>query len=42
MITEDSPGPMMALFVVEGGLIYFDKPTTVALPRMRTDSRFSS
>jgi 2,4'-dihydroxyacetophenone dioxygenase len=27
VITEDSPGPMMAFFVVEGGLIYLDKPT---------------
>src|SRR6267378_7747150 len=27
VITEDSPGPMMAFFVVEGGLIYLDKST---------------
>ena len=27
VITEDSPGPMIAFFVVEGGLIYLDKPT---------------
>jgi hypothetical protein len=26
MITEDSPEPMLATFVVEGGLIYLDKP----------------
>ena len=26
MITEDSPEPMIAVFVVEGGLIYLDKP----------------
>jgi 2,4'-dihydroxyacetophenone dioxygenase len=26
VITEDSPEPMMAFFVVEGGLIYLDKP----------------
>ena len=25
VITEDSPEPMIALFVVEGGLIYLDK-----------------
>src|SRR5258708_32279013 len=25
VITEDSPEPMMTLFVVEGGLIYLDK-----------------
>jgi len=30
VITEDSPGPMMAFFVVEGGLIYLDKPTNGA------------
>jgi len=24
---DDSPGPMMAFFVLEGGLIYLDKPT---------------
>jgi 2,4'-dihydroxyacetophenone dioxygenase len=27
VITEDSPGPMMAFFMVEGGLIYLDKST---------------
>jgi 2,4'-dihydroxyacetophenone dioxygenase len=27
VITEDSPEPMIAFFVVEGGLIYLDKPT---------------
>jgi len=27
VITEDSPEPMMAVFIVEGGLIYLDKPT---------------
>jgi 2,4'-dihydroxyacetophenone dioxygenase len=26
IIMEDSPGPMMAFFVVQGGLIYLDKP----------------
>ena len=26
VITEDSPEPMIAFFVVEGGLIYLDKP----------------
>ena len=26
-ITEDTPEPMIAFFVVEGGLIYLDKPT---------------
>ena len=26
VITEDSPEPMMTLFVVQGGLIYLDKP----------------
>jgi hypothetical protein len=26
MITEDSPEPMITIFVVEGGLIYLDKP----------------
>src|SRR5207237_10106741 len=26
VITEDSPEPMVTLFVVEGGLIYLDKP----------------
>jgi hypothetical protein len=26
VITEDSPEPMVALFVVSGGLIYLDKP----------------
>ena len=26
VITEDSPEPMTAFFVVEGGLIYLDKP----------------
>jgi hypothetical protein len=25
VITEDSPEPMIAMFVVEGGLIYLDK-----------------
>jgi quercetin dioxygenase-like cupin family protein len=30
VITDDSPGPMMAFFVVEGGLIYLDKPTNGA------------
>jgi 2,4'-dihydroxyacetophenone dioxygenase len=25
VITEDSPEPMVAVFVVEGGLIYLDK-----------------
>ena len=27
VITEDSPEPMIAFFIVEGGLIYLDKPT---------------
>jgi hypothetical protein len=27
VITDDSPEPMIAFFVVEGGLIYLDKPT---------------
>ena len=27
VIMDDSPGPMMAFFVLEGGLIYLDKPT---------------
>jgi 2,4'-dihydroxyacetophenone dioxygenase len=27
VITEDSPEPMITMFVVEGGLIYLDKPT---------------
>jgi hypothetical protein len=27
VITEGSPEPMIAFFVVEGGLIYLDKPT---------------
>jgi 2,4'-dihydroxyacetophenone dioxygenase len=26
VITEDSPGPMVTFFVVQGGLIYLDKP----------------
>jgi hypothetical protein len=26
VITEDSPEPMIATFIVEGGLIYLDKP----------------
>ena len=26
MITDDSPEPMVTMFVVEGGLIYLDKP----------------
>jgi quercetin dioxygenase-like cupin family protein len=26
MITEDSPEPMIAVFLVQGGLIYLDKP----------------
>jgi len=27
VITEDSPGPMIAFFVVQGGLVYLDRPT---------------
>jgi len=27
VITDDSPEPMMTLFVVGGGLIYLDKPS---------------
>ena len=27
VITEDSPEPALVMFVVEGGLIYLDKPT---------------
>ena len=27
VITEDSPEPMIAVFVVQGGLIYLDRPT---------------
>src|SRR5262249_2868341 len=30
VIMDDSPGPMMTLFVVAGGLIYLDKPTNGA------------
>jgi 2,4'-dihydroxyacetophenone dioxygenase len=26
VITEDSPEPMVTMFVVEGGLVYLDKP----------------
>ena len=26
VITEDSPGPMIAFFVVQGGLVYLDRP----------------
>jgi hypothetical protein len=42
VITGDSPEPMMAFFVVEGGLIYLDKPRTVASLPLRTDSLCSS
>src|SRR6476619_3222876 len=31
VITEDSPEPALIMFVVEGGLIYLDKPTNGSL-----------
>jgi quercetin dioxygenase-like cupin family protein len=31
VITDDSPEPMMTLFVVQGGLIYLDKPVDGAV-----------
>jgi hypothetical protein len=43
VITEDSPEPMIAFFIVEGGLIYLDKPTNGILSlHTRTDSLCSS
>ena len=34
VITEDSPEPMIAFFVVEGGLIYLDKPANGCFRRV--------
>ena len=42
MITEDSPESMIAFFVVEGGLIYLDKPANGGFAALRTDSLCSS
>ena len=42
VITKDSPEPALIMFVVEGGLIYLDKPVNGASLPTRTDSLPSS